>query len=100
MTIKSTCIRPVLYTATREMIMYRVNCVAYEKTFAVNHPNFVDPRSKLCFGTLETVADLRFVFSQAHQPFVFNDLRPYFDTSSVERAIYSVSERRDIFAGA
>ncbi|CAF0829675.1 unnamed protein product [Adineta ricciae] len=24
-----------------------------------------------------------------HEPFVFNDLRPYFDTSSVERAIYS-----------
>ncbi|CAF1409527.1 unnamed protein product [Adineta ricciae] len=24
-----------------------------------------------------------------HEPFVFNDLRPYFDTSTVERAIYS-----------
>ncbi|CAF0916703.1 unnamed protein product [Adineta steineri] len=24
-----------------------------------------------------------------HEPFVYNDLRPYFDTSSVERAIYS-----------
>ncbi|CAF0753759.1 unnamed protein product [Rotaria sp. Silwood1] len=29
---------------------------------------------------------------KAYEPFVYNDLRPYFDTSSVERAIYSPLE--------
>ena len=34
-----------------------------------------------------------FIFSsKAYEPFVYNDLGPYFDTSSVEKAIYSVYE--------
>lgn len=35
--------------------------------------------------------------SKAHQPFVFNDLSPYFDTSPVERAIYSVNKTKPLF---
>jgi len=32
------------------------------------------------------------LFSKAHEPFVYNDLSPYFDTSPVEKAIHAVIE--------
>jgi hypothetical protein len=31
-----------------------------------------------------------FIYSKAHEPFVYNDLSPYFDTSTVEKAIHEV----------
>lgn len=30
------------------------------------------------------------IYSKAHEPFVYNDLKPYFDTNGVEKAIYEV----------
>jgi hypothetical protein len=30
------------------------------------------------------------MYSKAHEPFVYNDLSPYFDTSTVEKAIHEV----------
>jgi len=46
------------------------------------------------------------MYSKAHEPFVYNDLSPYFDTSTVEKAIHEVMKplfkkksRYDFFFG-
>ena len=34
-----------------------------------------------------------FLHRKAHEPFIYNDLSPYFDTTTVEKAIYEVMPR-------
>jgi len=48
------------------------------------------PRQFSCFSLIFNNL-LLFIYSKAHEPFVFNDLSPYFDTSTVEKAIHEVS---------
>jgi hypothetical protein len=38
------------------------------------------------------IISIFFLYSKAHEPFVYNDLRPYFDTSTVEKAIHEVNK--------
>ena len=40
---------------------------------------------------INAIQKLLLFSSKAYEPFVYNDLGPYFDTSPVERAIYTVN---------
>lgn len=88
---ESIFIQWVLFLVIRKKIMFKVNYDDYEKVFEWNQLNY-DHQISESISLMFSRRIYSFHFSKLHEPFVFNDLSPYFDTSPVERAIYSVNE--------
>jgi len=55
----------------------------------VNQQKCIDHHSRIL--SLIFIISSFLVYSKAHEPFVYNDLSPYFDTTIVERAIHEVN---------
>lgn len=81
----------VHFLVIKKKIMFKVNYDDYENVFEWNQQNYDHHHSKWISSIDKSKKFFDWFFSKLHEPFVYNDLSPYFDTSPVERAIYSVN---------